>query len=418
MNRIENKVNNEKRLLRNTIYMYLMKFSLYVFPLITIPYLTRVLQENNYGVYTWSNAIISYARIFIDFGLVIYGVEIVARCKDDKKNIGEVITTITIFKFILSMLTLIGLILLCFFVDSFYEYRKMIFISFLPAFISIFSIDYVFQGIEDMKKITLRTLITRGLFTVMIFVFIRKSSQYYFVPIFTAIGDAISVVFMWIELIKKKIKPQKFSKEKLISIIKNSKWFFYSAVMGAIYTYGDTIVIGTIMDKNIVAQYGIANTILAVAQNCIAPMSEAFHPYMIKNKNFKLIKKTILIFEPIIILGCIIMYFISPTIVPFIFGEQYVEAGYILRYMLPIVIVTLPMFMFGYPTLSSLNLNREANMSVILAGIIHAILLGLFYVTKTLTLEKIIFCIFISNLFNFLFRYYAYRKNIKNFINN
>lgn len=392
----EENVKNKKKLLQNTMFLYLMRISIYVFPLLTTPFLTRVLHENNYGIYTWTNAIINYAKLFVDFGFVLYGIEAIAQCKNNKDECGKIVGIIIKFKIILCFLTGIVLIILCLTRQDFREYSIMIFLSYLSVVISIFNLDYLFQGLEQMKYITIRILITKALFTVLVFAFIQTPERYILIPVFTAISDGISVLLMFWTMHKLQIKVLWVNLKEGYEIFKKSLWFFYSRIFGAVYTYGNLIMMGLIFTKSDIAQYNIAYTLLVLVQNFITPIADSLYPYMIKNKDFKLLKKLILCMEPLILIGCIIAYFVSPWIIPYVFGEEYIVAPEIFRGMLLMVIIALPEYLMGYPALSAFGKFKEPNIAVIIAGCFHVISFIILYFTKAILIMDIVYLTFIT----------------------
>lgn len=404
----------KKTLFKNTVFLYMMRFATYVFPLLTVPYLTRVLHDNNYGIYTWTNAIINYARLFVDFGFVLYGVEAIAACKDDKNACGKIIGIIVEFKIILCVLTGIVLAILCFSRDDFRQYSLMIFLSYLSVVISIMNIDYLFQGLEKMKYITIRVLVTKAFFTIMVFALIRTPEQYILIPVFTAIGDGIAVFLMLRTMHKLNISVNWQRLKNGYELLKKSTWFFYSRIFGAIYTYGNTIVIGIAFSKADVAQYNIAYTLLVLLQNFITPIADSLYPYMVKNKDFKLLKKLLLMFEPPILMGCAIIFYISPWIIPFVFGQEYTIAPTIFQGMLLMVAIALPEYLMGYPALSALGKFKEPNISVIIAGSFHVVGLIVLYFTGFVSLMSIVILTFGTEMLVMIIRGYflfkAYRS--------
>ena len=407
MDKIE--TSGHKRLLSNTIAVYAMRFAMYVFPLITTPFLTRVLHENNYGIYSWTNAIISYARLFIDFGFVVYGVEAIALCRESKEECGKIVGLIIKYKAILCLMTGVALSVLCMIRNDFREYTIMLFISFLPGIVSVFNIDYLFQGLEKMQYITARIVVTKAIFTGMVLVFIRRPEQYLLIPIFTAVSDCLSVLLMFKNMRDMGIKPQKTCLIEGINILKKSSWFFYSRISGAVYSYGNTILIGMSFSKADVAQYNIAYTLMVILQNLITPLSESLYPYMVKNHDFKLLKRLIIIFEPIIVLGCIIAFILAPWGIPFVFGAEYTTAPSIFRVMLLMVIIALPEYLMGFPTLSALGKFKEPNIAVIIAGSMHVIGLCLIYYMGMISIVNIVLLTFITELLVMVIRgYFVY----------
>ncbi len=257
-----------KKFLKNTFFLYIMRFANYVFPMITIPYITRVVGKENYGVYSWSNAIMVYVRMVIDFGFVISAVGEIAMCGDDKQKIGKIINSVLVSKIILAASIFAFLIPLCLLNDKFHDNYLIIYISFLPPVISIFNIDYVYQGIEKMESIAYRTIGAKTIYTLLILLFIHKPNHYIFIPVFTAIGDLIATVFMWRQLIKNEyIVPKYGGLKEVWKRFKYSAWFFVSRCSSAVWNVGNTIILGFVCPDEKVAQYSLAYSLITTIYN-------------------------------------------------------------------------------------------------------------------------------------------------------
>ena len=107
---------------------------------------------------------------------------------------------------------------------------------------------------------------------------------------------------------------------------------------------------------------------------------------MVKNKNFLLVKKVVLIVEPLILGLCIIGGFVAKPAVTFVFGYEYAMAAKVLYMLLPIILATLPGCLLGFPTLSALGLYREVNISNFIAAVFHMIGLTVLYFRESITI--------------------------------
>ena len=111
----------------------------------------------------------------------------------------------------------------------------------------------------------------------------------------------------------------------------------------------------------------------------MSPVADSLYPYMVKNRDFKLIKKVLLIAEPVIILGCLIVFIFAEPLCVWFFGAEYGPVAPILRVMLPILVLILPSYILGFPTLTAMGLSKHANYSVIFGSCIHVINLAVLY---------------------------------------
>lgn len=90
------------KVVQNTVMLYLMNFAKIALPLITLPYLTRVLSLNNYGTFTYVKTVMTYMQLIIDFGFLFSATKDIVEAGKDKKKIGSITGNVLIAKFILS----------------------------------------------------------------------------------------------------------------------------------------------------------------------------------------------------------------------------------------------------------------------------------------------------------------------------
>ena len=120
----------------------------------------------------------------------------------------------------------------------------------------------------------------------------------------------------------------------------------------------------------------------------LMPISDSLYPYMVKNRDYKLVKKVLLILEPIIIAFSVGMFIIAPDFMVFFFkgNEEFRPAGDVLRAMLPAAVVILPSYLCGFPVLSPIGLAKHANYATIFGSVIHIINLAILYFTGNINM--------------------------------
>ena len=110
---------------------------------------------------------------------------------------------------------------------------------------------------------------------------------------------------------------------------------------------------------------------------------------MVKNKDYKLVKKILTVLMPVIVLGCAIVFVFAKEFCVLLFGAEYAGSAPYLRLLLPIVAISLPTYIFGFPVLSPLGLAKYANISVIVGAVLHAVQLVCMFVFGFLTVKTI-----------------------------
>lgn len=362
-------------LLKNTIMLYILQFSTYFLSLVTVPYQTRVLGPVVYGYVGVALAVMAYFQLFMDFGFLLSATEDISKNRDDKEYINRKFTSVTLLKLILAAASMVVMITLCFTVPMFAQNKALYIIYIIAYVVNALLPDYLYRGIEQMTAITVRTVIIKVFFTVMIFVFLKTEDDYLVMPILLLIGNVAALLGVYIHLYKKLgYKFTKVSITELKEDFKRSLGFFFSRIATTVYSTTNTIIIG-LVDKTgmITGYYTSADKILTTAKNGLSPVSDSLYPYMIKNKDFKLVKKILLLLMPVIILGCTIVGVFSKPICGLIFGKEFIGTAPVLVAMLPAIVAILPSYILGFPTLGAMGLSKYANTSIIVGTITHIV---------------------------------------------
>lgn len=378
---------SKKSLLKNTAMLYILQFSSYFFSLVTVPYQSRVLGPVIYGNIGVALAVMAYFQLFMDFGFLLSATEDISKNRDDRAYINRRLTSITYLKIILAVLSVGMMGVLCVFVPKFSADPALYMIYVSAYAVNAFLPDFLYRGIEQMTAITIRTVIIKLFFTVMIFVFLREPGDYLVIPILLLVGNAGAVIGAYIHLFKKLgYSFARVTASDLKTDFKRSLSFFYSRIATTVYSTTNTVIIGFVDKTGITTgYYTSADKILTTAKNGLSPISDSLYPYMVKNRDFKLVKKVLAVFMPVIILGCVIVGIFAEPICTLIFGKEYAGAAPVLAAMLPAIAAILPSYILGFPTLGAMGLTKYANYSVIVGTVTHIIGLSLLYLTHNLT---------------------------------
>lgn len=390
----KNKITKEtKKLAFNTIMLYVMQVSSFIFPLITFPYLTRVLGADNYGIIVFTNAIMVYFQMLIDYGFLLSGTERCSKERANKEKLQKTTSSIIYGKLLLSLIGMLIITICSLFLKAFEGKELFIIASYIPLILTSFIPDYLFRGIERMGIIASRTVAAKFIYTLIIFVFVRTKNSYYFIPIATFASNLLIVIWSWIFIRKKlNMKIVKVGIKDIKQQLKESTTFFASRIATTAYGASNVFVLGLAgYSDAAMGIYGSANNLITYGRAVFSPISDSLYPYMIKNKNHKLVKKILYVLMPIILLGCIILFFVSDFVIELMCGKEYMESVGLFKRMIPLLLITLPGYLYGYPMLGSINKNDKANLSVIIGAVFHMVGLLTLFITKFLNFENVIY---------------------------
>ena len=404
--------------------LYVLTFSTYFFNFITVPYQTRVLGPEYFGKINFASSFVAYFQLFMDFGFILSGTEQVAQNRNSTENLSKIYTAICGAKLILisgATVVFIPVLLLC---ELVRDSSVVIILYYLSVCIYTFFPDYLYRGLENMKSITVRNVLIRIFFTVMIFIIVREAGDYIYIPLLTVMGNLIAVALTFFHLKKNfDISLSKVSFRMMTEQIKRSSLFFYSRVATTIYNSTNTFIIGILYGtgSSVLGYYSSANKLISTAKQGITPITDSLYPYMIAQKNYKTIKKVLLIFMPIITVGCLCTFLLSDYICVILFGEEFREAGLYLRLLIPLVWVSFPAMLFGFPMLSPLGLSKYVNYSNIVGACVQVALLIIGFVSGTINIVYICIATCLSDFIAMSYRiavFLLYKKGyIKGKIN-
>lgn len=393
-------------LLKNTMMLYVLQFSTYFFSFIVVPYETRVLGPVIYGLVGAATAAMVYFQNVIDFGFILSGTADVAAHKEDRAYLSRLFTAVTLAKLMLALVCAAVLALLCQVIQVWGDHTGFYFLFFISIFLGSLMPDYLYRGLEQMEVITVRTVCIKAFFTAMIFVLLKDASQYFLIPVLNIIGNGVAFLFVYVHLKKKlDITFCPVGASAVGAVLKQSLPFFFSRVATTVYTATNTVVLNVISGTGAVTgYYTSADKLVTTAKSGMSPISDSMYPYMVKNHDFKLVKKVLTILMPIIILGCAVVFVIAEPLCIWFFGKEYGAVADVLRVLLPVVVVILPSYILGFPTLSPMGLAKHANYSTIFGSVFYLCAILALFATNQITMITLGALTSMTEILIFLYR--------------
>lgn len=361
-------------IIKNTTMLYIMNIAKLVLPLMTLPYLTRVLSVDCYGMVSYVKNTMLYMQLVVDFGFLLSETKEVVRVREDKNKVGEIVGNTIAAKIGLSILGLLVLICMIFKIQLLSGNGLYTILSYITVVLSVFLLDFLFQGLEKMEVIAVRYIVMKGLSTVLTFVFVHNDSDILWIPILDILGSIVAVAMVFREVKKEKITIRVTGLKEIINMTKQSAVYFASDMATTTFGALNTLLIGIYMNATDVAYWNVAIQIVNAIQSLYNPITKGIYPDMMKNRNFGLIKRILKIFMPIIFAGCVFTYFASPLAIKIVGGAKYVQATTpALRAMIPVLFFSFPAMVLGWPTLGAIDKIKATTMSTIVTAVVQVL---------------------------------------------
>lgn len=400
----------KSKVANNTIMLMIFNVAKILFPFITLPYLTRVLSTDTYGTVTYVKTVMTYMQLLVDFGFVLSATKDIVKVRENKEKLGYVIGDTMMARIILGIVGFILIVILSLTLPILKANILYTILSYLVVFMSIFLMDFLFRGIEKMHVITIRFIVMKIISTIFTFILIKNDGDVLLIPILDIISSFIAVLLVFYEMKKMKIKIH-FSKIKnAIASIKDSFIYFLSNVASTSFNALSTIIMGIYIGATEVAYWGVCMQIIGSIQACYTPISDGIYPEMIKNKNINLINKVIKIFFPIVVVGCILAFFLAEPGFMLLGGEAYLPAVPIFRILIPTLFFGFFAIIYGWPALGAIGKTKETTLSTIISIVVYIGLLFGLVVTNSFTLIHVAIVRSITEFILFATRYFFFKK--------
>lgn len=347
----------------------------YVIPLLQIPYLTRTLGIELFGIYAYSLALIQVANLVVDFGFNLYFPQLVASGRNSPKQLGVLVYSSVLIKLILLVIVFLLYIILVVTNDTYEAYTHFFLISFLSVIGNCFNFLWLYQGLEKLY-IYSRVMIFSKLTTLLlIYVFIKGKEDFNILATINSIQQIVVMLFALLFVFcYLKVKLVTIRIRGLKIILFKSFEFFFSRAFVAIYTSGCALLIGNFGSAAQMAIYSCAEQLYKAAQQVFSPVNQAIYPYMMRTHNYKVFFKFLYGSLAVCFIGCSIGWVWGEQIITLLFGGDFIGARFVLDILLLALLFNTSAVLLGYPALAPLGLSKIANASVIYAGILQVIL--------------------------------------------
>jgi len=371
-----------KRLIQNFTSLSILQIANYLFPLIVLPYVVRVLGPAKYGLINFAAAFIAYFNLISDYGFSLSGTKEISIIRDDKDKLSKTFSTILTIKLLLSIVSFLIFIIIVYFIPFFKSNWEVYVLSYGFVIGGVLFPSWFYQGMEQMKYITIIQVVIRSIVTVLIFILIKEESDYLLLVLLNSIAQImIGMLGLIIAKVKFKIKFRLPSIEEIKIQLKSGWHIFQSMIAINIYTTSNTFILGLFASETVVGYYAAADKIRMAFQGIQSVLSQTVFPYvnsLVKQsyEKYILFIKRLLKLEFVIGFSVSLLLFIfSYQITDLLLGEKFAESGELLR-----IISILPLLgslnnVFGIQMMLPLGYDKAFNKIISFSALLHIIML-------------------------------------------
>lgn len=363
---------------RNAASLGVMQIANYVVPLLLLPFLTRKLGLEAFGVMAVTMAAIQFAFVLTDYGFTLSATYSISLNRDNPEFISRKIGSVFGAKVFLVCLVMLSLLLVPISFPAFSEYANFFTAALIASVAQAFQPIWLFQGVERMRNISIYAVATKVLYALLVLLLVREPDDALLViycwGVAQIVGLYLSLYFMHSEGYKI-IMPSLYAvKEEL----KEGAQFFWSRLAVAMYTSASTLILGA-HGTTQAASFAVCEQIYKAGQNVTSPINNAMYPYMAKNKDWTVFFKIMTVTSLVMVAGCFALAIFADSLLNILFGEEYIAATPVLLVFLCTSVINYFTVTFGYAAFAALGRVGIANVSVMAGAVVYAVILSIQY---------------------------------------
>lgn len=368
----------KKSIAKNYIYNMIYQVLILVLPLVTTPYLSRVLGAEGIGIYGYTYSIVTYFILFGSLGVAMYGQREIAYAQENVEARKKVFFEIIIFRFI--TIAIASVVYYFFFIKG-AEYQIYYQILLLELIAAAFDISWFFQGMEEFKRTVTRNVLVRICSVSLVFILVKTKEDLAKFTLIYSLADLIGNLSLWL-YVPKYIKGAKVKNINVFRHLPQITLLFIPQIANQIYKILDTTMIGTLVaDKAETGYYEQGQKVIRLLLTIVTSLGVVMVPRMASTyasgDNEKIKSYMKMSFKFVFFLAFPIMFgimSISEVFVPVFFGAGYDKVVILINVISPILILMGMGNVLGTQYLLPTKRQKEYTISVTIGVLVNFLL--------------------------------------------
>ena len=365
---------------RNFIMNAILNASSFIFPLITFPYVSRVLLPVGTGKVAAATSLIAYFAMVAQLGIPTYGIRACARVRDDKEKLSKTVQELFLINLIMSIAVYIVFFLALFNVKELAEDRSLYIICSTTIVFNLLGMEWLYKALEQYSYITMRSILFKFIALILVFLLIHDQSDYLFYGVTTIFAAAGSNIMNFVNA-RKYVTFHKLGGYNLKRHLKPVIIFFSMSVATTVYTNLDSVMLKFMQGDEQVGYYNAAVKVKSIVVSLVTSIGTVLLPrvsYYIEQKKHKEFKEvTAKAFNLVVLMALpLVIYFIfyAKEAIVFLSGAAYTPAIIPMQVIMPTVLLIGLTNVMGIQILVPLGKEKYVLISEIVGAVVDLIL--------------------------------------------
>lgn len=356
-----------------------MQVASYIIPLVTIPYLARVLGAAGWGLVAFAQAFGSYLALVGEYGFALSATREVARHRGDRARLTDIVAGVLGAKVLLACASIGAGLLAVWLVPAFHRHPLLLWSAVFWAVAQALSMMWFFLGLEEVRTVAWLDVAAKAASTVAVFVFVRRPGDEWLVLTLQGIGFLLSfAICTWIAYQK---VPFRFPRWRSTSESIRMGWtmFLYRSSV-SLYTVGNAFILGLFVAPSFVGYYAGAEKIGKALVSLLNPITQTLYPRLshLVHKDIGRAARLLKVILAFMVIGGAIagacVFYGAPSLVHVILGSAFGPSTPVLKIFAWLPLVIGVGAVFGVYWMLPLGMDRVFNTVILSAGALNLLL--------------------------------------------
>ena len=371
----------------NFIMNFILTASNFIFPLITFPYVSRVLGASGTGKVSFAISVVSYFTMVVALGVPTYGIRAAAKARDDQEKLNRTTQEILIIHLFMMILVSIAYIMAILFVPRFQSDRILFLVVGVSILLDPLGVNWLYQGLEQYGYIAKRSIFLKFVGVILMFMFIHSPDDYVFYGVTSILASAGSNVLNFINL-RKYVSLKPVGDYNIKQHLKPILILFAQVVAVNIYTNLDNVMLGFMKTDLDVGLYAAAVKVKTILTSLVTSLGAVLLPrlsyYIMEGRKEEfqaLIKKA---YNFVIVIAFPLMLFTifyAKDCLIFLSGNEFIGATLAMQIIAPTIVLIGLSNLLGIQVLTPLNREKQLVYSVV-AGAVADLILNMVFIPE------------------------------------
>jgi polysaccharide transporter, PST family len=367
---------------KNIAALFAVQIASYAAPLVTLPWLTRVLGASGFGRLSFCVAVTSYFVLFADYGFNLSATRQIAVHWDDRARRSKIFWNTMTVKMLLAAAGLPCLLLLTLCVHRLGEEQSLLLINYLTVLGTVLTPTWYFLGTERQAILSGITIAVRVISVPAIFLLVRSIKDIQVAALIpssmTVVGGLLCLAYLMTD---KQLDRMQVDRDELVATLRDGWHLFVSTASISLYQATNTVVLGLVAGSAAVGHYSAAEKVIQACQGLLVPISQSVFPRVSRlmqesrDAAFALIRKVLKIQGSAALALSLLLFALAPPLIRFLYGPGYEETIDVLRWLAVLPFLIGLSNVFGVQTMMAMGMNQLVSRILVIAGALNVVTL-------------------------------------------